>query len=123
MRRLKTKGKNTLSILLVLFMVIQLFPMFILADARVSWGIPERNAVVGEEFDLMDGITAENTDGSTLTVVITQITSTVADYIWNGTDTTVTPSETGTYTVNYNAVNAEDEVLDTYGRVITIDTA
>ena len=123
MRRLKTKGKNTLSILLVLFMVIQLFPMFILADARVSWGIPERNAVVGEEFDLMDGITAENTDGSTLTVVITQIISTVADYIWNGTDTTVTPSETGTYTVNYNAVNAEDEVLDTYSRVITIDTA
>jgi|GEM_PF-4283887 len=123
MRRLKTKGKKPLSILLAMFMVIQFFPMFALADARVSWSVPEIDAAVGEEYNLMDEVTATTTDGSTLTVEIVRITSTVADYIWNGTDTTVTPSEAGTYTVDYNAVDAEDKVLDTYSRIVAIDKA
>lgn len=120
----KVKSKRLLSIFLVLIMMVQVFPLSAFAEGGISWSIPNENAVMGEEFDLLKEVNAVAEEGNELAVEISEITFADGNYVWNGTDTTITPETPGEYEVTYNAVNAADgTVMDTYSRTVTVNPA
>jgi len=124
MRQWKRTCNKLISVLLVLVMAIQVFPMPVSAEQGISWNVPDGNAVAGEAFDLLTGVTATAEDGSVLTVKVSDVASADAAYVWNGTDTVVTPEAAGEYQVTYHALNSEDGIAaDTCIRTVIVDSA
>lgn len=118
MTQFNKKTKGVLSILLIFVLVFLSFPAAVTAQEAVLWNIPDSSAFVGQEINLLQGVSVANRED--VTIVVNNVTSTDKAYQWDGQDILITNTAAKYYVVYQAVQNTDDKVLAIYSRALDI---